>query len=101
MKVGRTLTLTFYIDHEHGWLRISREKLLMLPKEVAAKISGGSRQSKTAKNYYLEEDSDANLFVRWAKSAGYRIVYNEVSVKGYSTIRYNPSFDLDSLYPGT
>ncbi len=99
MKVGKTLTLTFYADPGHGWLRISREKLLMLPRELAAQISSYSYQSKSAKNYYLEEDHDANLFVKWAKGAGFRIVYNEISVKGYSTIRDNPHFTLRSLYP--
>ena len=55
----RTLTLNYYQDPSHGWVKIKRDKLITLFIEHL--ISSYSYQLKD--NVYLEEDNDlARLF---------------------------------------
>lgn len=50
----RSLTLNYYQDPSHGWVRIKRDKLIQL--FIEHKISYYSYQLRD--NVYLEEDND-------------------------------------------
>lgn len=96
----RKIKMAFYSDPGHGWLRVSRQKMLLLPPETAREISTCSYQTPSGQTFYLEEDCDAAVFIKWAMQNGFKIEFNEVSVNGYSSIRENPHFKFRELHPG-
>ena len=65
----KTLTLDFYSDPGHGWLKVDIQDLKEL--SIADKIS--SYSYKKANTAYLEEDCDAYLFMETAKQKGWQI----------------------------
>lgn len=66
------IELKFHSDAGHGWLEAP--KAFVSAMGVKDKISGYSYQD--ANNYYLEEDSDASLFINALKeqSIQYKII---------------------------
>jgi hypothetical protein len=52
----------YHVDGGHGWLEVSREELDLMG--IVGALSAYSYQSKDGNTVYLEEDSDAGLFVK-------------------------------------
>jgi hypothetical protein len=71
----------FFEDPAHGWLKVPKAELERLG--IAGKISGFSYMSKD--NAYLEEDSDATMFINAKKSIG-----EEVKIKEHITDNDSP-----------
>lgn len=87
----KTLSLTFYEDAGHGWLRVLRTKLVDLG--IADKISRCSYMY--GKWAYLEEDCDAPLFLDACENAGITVnwtrKYSEyAAIRGYSSYQNIP-----------
>jgi hypothetical protein len=80
-KTARSVTLTFYEDPGHGWLRVPIKLIHEL--DIAGQISRYSMIKKDMA--YLEEDMDAGSFLRAAEAAGIH-----VNVRNKHTD--NPSF---------
>ena len=57
----------FFSDPGHGWLAVSRKQIQALG--IEDDISVFSYQSKSKKTIYLEEDSDAHLFLDAQKAS--------------------------------
>jgi|688.fasta_scaffold698654_2 hypothetical protein len=77
------LSLNFYCDPGHGWVKISIDKLKQLG--IADKIS---RYSYMRKNYaYLEEDCDLSTLYAAADKAGIEIRLKEYHTNKTSKIR--------------
>ena len=80
------LTLNFYTDPGHGWLRaplVLINKLGVTP----------SKYSYTDSEYgYLEEDMDASLFIEAAKKAGYTLTLKENHSSRNSFVRSKRRF---------
>ena len=62
-------TKTFYSDAGHGWLAVKTAELHKL--NIADKISGFSYER--GKSVYLEEDSDAQIYLQAMDKAGHEI----------------------------
>ena len=82
------MTYTFYHDPGHGWLAVPVDELFNLG--IAHLISRYSYLSKNGKTAYLEEDCDAQIFMRHKPGIKIREKY----CQGNSRIRYNRSFAL-------
>lgn len=65
----KTITLNFFEDPGHGWVKVKKELLSKLG--IEKKISGCSYMRGDF--VYLEEDCDASLLVEKLKEAGYVI----------------------------
>lgn len=95
-KQIKKMKLVFHTDPGHGWLRVPRNKMKLLPLPELEKISHYSYQTHTGSNFYLEEDMDAGIFLNWAKSEGYEIEIKESSSGNKeSHVRDLPSFSKD------
>jgi hypothetical protein len=80
----RTLTLTHYSDAGHGWLCVPRHVL----KDVGLNAQEFSRYSYgTPSNAFLEEDCDADKFMRHVQSKGYIVKVKSVDHGRASCIR--------------
>ena len=97
---GRTkkLKLVFCTDPGHGWLRVPKDKMKLLPRSELEKISSHSYRTHTGSNFYLEEDQDAGVFLSWAKSAGYEVelLHADKGTRG-SHIRELPRFSKEFI----
>ena len=84
----------FYSDAAHGWLRTTIDELIDL--DIVDKISEYSYMDRYANYVYLEEDSDATVFIEAYKEANGQIpelnyVYSErSSIRSYA--HYNAGF---------
>ena len=79
--------LKFLSDPSHGWLSVSLADIAAL--QIAHKISAYSYVNNG--RAYLEEDSDAGIFLNAAKAAGWNVSYTESMtdhnhyIRGYKT----------------
>lgn len=73
----------FHYDAGHAWLEVPIKDLYRAG--VADRISGDSYRLYT--NAYLEEDTDANVFLSAAMEKGWEISVEEVSDGDESPIR--------------
>ncbi len=80
------MKLRFYSDPGHGWLAVKRQTLIDLG--IADKISGYSYQR--GDTVYLEEDSDAGLFVANAGGIEVEEIYHNQDSPIRSYERYAP-----------
>ena len=69
VKTARNVGLDFYEDPAHGWLKVKKDELVELG--IADKISGYSFQKGDWA--YLEEDSDATLYMDTIKAKGIQV----------------------------
>lgn len=69
----KTLKLKFMSDSQHGWLSVKLADIFALG--IQADISRYSYIR--GKSAYLEEDSDAGIFLNAAKNAGWTVEYSE------------------------
>ena len=74
------MTLTFFSDAGHGWLKVPKA----LIRKLGVPVSQFSYQR--GENAYLEEDMDAGRFIRAAEAAGY-LLHIVVQRSNRSTIR--------------
>ena len=85
------LTLNYYQDPSHGWVKINRKWLSVL--NIEDKIS---RYSYMRKDYiYLEEDCDLSRLLAAADAAGIKIVLREYNSNKQSKIRSYDSYRYD------
>lgn len=85
------MTLHFYADPGHGWLRVKRQ--LLIDYGIEARVT---RYSYEKHDYvYLEQDSDATLLLEVLKKAGITPTIIHHNTNGVSSIRtynaYNPT----------
>lgn len=77
---------TFFADPGHGWLRVPLSEISALG--LTGKVSGYSY--KQGKYGYLEEDCDADLFLKAYKAAGHTFTLTHHHTNNDSQIRrYN------------
>jgi hypothetical protein len=87
----KRLTLDFYQDPGHGWVKIHLDKLLWLG--INNKIS---RYSYVRGNHaYLEEDCDLGLLFKTCDAKGIKIVLREHNSNKQSKIRSYQSYYSD------
>lgn len=79
------MTLTFFSDAGHGWLKAPKA----LIRKLGVQVSSYSYQK--GDNAYLEEDADALRFIEAAEAAGYKVVI-DVKYSDRSTIRNYQSY---------
>ncbi len=75
--------LTFISDSGHGWLSVALKDLVTLG--ISADISSYSYMNAT--RAFLEEDSDASIFLRAAEAAGWDVTYKESYTDGSHPLR--------------
>jgi hypothetical protein len=63
----------FHTDPGHGWLEVPKSEVLAL--EILPEISKYSYEGKDV--YYLEEDSDAGIFIRALEATGKTFHYTD------------------------
>lgn len=73
----KTITLQFFSDPGHGWVRFPKARLVKLG--IANKISSYSYQRGA--NAFLEEDCDVTTLVNALRARG----YTDIKFKGGST----------------
>lgn len=78
MTKRRTLTLDYYADGGHSWLKVPLATFKRHATEIADQISKHSYMTTEA--VFLEEDRDAGIFLEWVRSNG-----TEVIMKGNYT----------------
>jgi hypothetical protein len=78
-----TKTYDFYEDSGHGWLKVPVDELQKM--NLTDKISNYSYRKGCFA--YLEEDCDAELFVRAMEGIGVKVKFREHFTNGESTIR--------------
>lgn len=85
----KTVTRTFYSDPSHAWLKVSYAELEKLG--IKANISSWSyRRGDWA---YLEEDTDAGVYIIAMNKLGKTVAFNEQHTNRSSKIRsYNPYY---------
>lgn len=87
-----TMDFKFYEDPGHGWLAVKRSLLVELG--IEQHISPFSYQK--GKTVYLEEDCDANRFVKAMETRGikvnpvYKIHGNRSPIRSYESYAYQP-----------
>jgi hypothetical protein len=87
------LSLNYYQDGGHGWVKISIDKLKQLG--IADQIS---RYSYMRKNYaYLEEDCDLGRLYAAADKAGIEIRLKEYHTNKTSKIRSYDNYSFERL----
>jgi len=84
----QTLTVAFYSDPGHGWIAVKRKLLKSL--NIADKISHCSYQR--GNTVYLEEDSDANLFIETMERQGIAVIADFKHTDKRSPIRSYQSY---------
>ena len=96
MKAHKAKTYKFYADPGHGWLAVKTEELMDLG--IITQISSCSymRGGTT----YLEEDSDASLFLSTYKDARgvepkhiYEHTNNRSAIRSYDSYNVNKAVD--------
>jgi len=83
--MNQSLTLEFYNDPSHGWVKVSFDLLNKL--NLVDKISGFSYVSHYDKVAYLEEDCDASLLHQALKKNKIEYTVNEHNTREPSFIR--------------
>lgn len=92
----RKLKLVFLSDGEHRWLAVKFADLRIFP-DVVEKISDCSYVNPSSRVAWLEEDSDAPLFIEAAKGKGwiveFEFVYVDVfdGLAGLDYFAFNPA----------
>ena len=86
-----TTTLTFISDPGHGWLEVPMQMVRDLG--IAHKISGYSYVDKSKAMAYLEEDCDADVFMRAAAIAGIELTTKHSECRGDAFVRRLPRFE--------
>lgn len=84
----RSLTLNYYQDPSHGWVKIPRDKLIVLCIEHL--ISSYSYQLKD--NVYLEEDNDLARLYKACDELQIKIKLKEYHTNKASKIRSYEQF---------
>jgi hypothetical protein len=83
-----TKTYDFYEDSGHGWLKVSVDELQKM--NLVDKISNYSYRKGCFA--YLEEDCDAELFIRAMEGLGIKVQFRNHFIYGDSPIRYYDRF---------
>lgn len=86
----RARTLIMYTDPAHGWLRVPFGDLELLG--IEDKISSYSYVAPSGTFAYLEEDSDAQLYLDAAEKAGWKVRIRERHTNRNSRIRRYPAY---------
>ena len=81
--------LTFHSDSAHGWLEVPLQDLTTLG--ITDDISACSYRYET--NAYLEEDVDADVYLRAARQAGWSITTEDRYVDRDSFVRNLPAYN--------
>lgn len=81
-------TYIFHSDPGHGWLAVKEKELIEL--NIAYKISPYSYHK--GKTVYLEEDSDAGIFIEALKAKGIEFKYRS-SYQEKTPIRSYPRYE--------
>src|SRR5690554_6509682 len=88
------LSLNFHTDSGHGWLEGPHSTIYELG--IQEEISSSSYMDEVYA--YLEEDGDFSVFMRaFEKTLGQKLVLNERSTDGESSIRHKQFFDPEKL----
>jgi hypothetical protein len=88
MKTIRKVTLNFYHDPGHGWVKVSKSLLKALGEEVYGKITSYSYERNDS--VYLEQDCDAGKVLHALESKGIKFKFINHSTDKQSKIRsYN------------
>jgi len=83
-------TYTFHTDPGHGWLAVKRQELEKLG--LLKEISPYSYQR--GQTVYLEEDSDANTFIKALEANGIEFKYKE-SYQERSPVRSYDNYEYE------
>ena len=86
-------TVTMCSDPAHGWLRVNTKDIADLG--IGEKVSAYSYLSSGGRITYLEEDSDATLYMKEAEKRGWEIEVKYKEHRGRSFIRNLPSYDAN------
>ena len=87
-----TIKKYFHSDSGHGWLAVKRKEVESLG--LADKISTCSYQK--GKTVYLEEDVDAQVFLKAMKDSGTDVEVKEAKPVKRSNIRGFSAFSVES-----
>lgn len=87
----KQITLTYFSDPGHGWVRIPKARLVKLG--IAEKISPFSYQRGT--NAFVEEDGDLSTLVDALKAQGYEVKFKGNSSNRTSKIRNYNSYTVN------
>ncbi len=94
------ITLNFYCDPGHGWVKINKKWLSLLA--IEDKIS---RYSYMRKDYvYLEEDNDLSTLYAAADKQGIKIVLKEYytdkqsKIRSYASYKYQMADNQDFMH---
>jgi hypothetical protein len=79
---------TFHNDPGHGWLEVPKSDLEQIG--VTEQITPFSYQDE--QNAYLEEDLDADVFIKAAKIAGWQLELKDRYVSGSCFVQELPSY---------
>lgn len=82
------LHLTFYSDPGHAWLEVSKSLLQQL--KIKHHISSSSYVNHSSDMVYLEEDSDAGIFMEAAKQADIEVSFDEIHQENTPIRSYLP-----------
>lgn len=89
-KLPKKITIPFYCDPGHGWIKVKKELLKLL--NISDKITSYSYMRK--EYAYLEEDCDQSLFYNTLKSNGCEVKYKEYYTNKESKIRSYESYHV-------
>ena len=81
--------LTFHSDPNHSWLEVPLSDLTTLG--IADEISACSYRYETSA--YLEDDVDADVYLRATRQAGWSITTEDRYVDGDSFVRSLPAYN--------
>ena len=89
----KTLTLNYYQDPGHGWVKIKRLKLKQL--HIEQLISSYSYQR--GKDVFLEEDNDLHMLDKACYMLGIKLQLREYHTNKQSKIRNYDSYKSDII----
>jgi hypothetical protein len=87
-----TIKKFFHSDSGHGWLAVKRKEVEQLG--IADKVSNFSYAK--GKTVYLEEDTDAGLFLNAAKAAGLEVEVKDAKPVKRSNIRGFSAYSVEA-----
>jgi hypothetical protein len=87
-----TIKKFFHSDSGHGWLAVKRKEVEQLG--IADKVSKFSYAK--GKTVYLEEDTDAGLFLNAAKAAGLEVEVKDAKPVKRSNIRGFSAYSVEA-----
>jgi len=91
--------MKWFSDSAHGWLRVPTKKLFELG--IEEDISNYSYLSESGKSVYLEEDSDAGVFIdAYGRSKFYKEIDSAKTsyYDGHCHIRQYPRYYPEYVY---